>query len=121
MAINRCSWKRADNKRKTGWEQLRQRLVVRDGKAMIYFLDCCEDTIRTIPTLQHDDTDSEDLDTEAEDHAADETRYAVMSRPWTPKAEAIAGSGLPKLPGQYTLNELIAKNRQRRLAAENGD
>ena len=121
MAINRCSWKRADNKRKTGWEQLRQRLVVRDGKAMIYFLDCCEDTIRTIPTLQHDDTDSEDLDTEAEDHAADETRYAVMSRPWTPKAGAIAGSGLPKLPGQYTLNELIAKNRQRRLAAENGD
>lgn len=116
MAINRCSWRRADNKRKTGWEQLRNRLVVRDGKAMMYFLDCCEDTIRTIPTLQHDDTDSEDLDTEAEDHAADETRYAAMSRPWVPKAAAIAGSGLPKLPGQFTLNELIEQNRKRRLA-----
>jgi hypothetical protein len=26
----------------------------------------------------------EDLDTSAEDHAADECRYACMSRPWTP-------------------------------------
>ena len=117
MAIHRCSWRRADNKRKTGWEQLRQRLSTANGaRPMLYFCDCCEDTIRTIPTLQHDDTDAEDLDTEAEDHAADETRYAVMSRPWVPKPPQAPGSGLPKLPGQYTLNELIEKNRQRRLA-----
>jgi hypothetical protein len=33
--------------------------------------------------LQHDPEKAEDLDTKAEDHAADEWRYACMSRPWT--------------------------------------
>ena len=86
---------------------------------MLYFLDCCEDAIRTLPVLQHDEKNTEDLDTEAEDHAADEIRYACMSRPWFPKTAPVAGSSLPKLPGQYTINELIAKrSRDRRLAAE---
>ena len=85
---------------------------------MIVFSDACEDLIRTLPTLQHDDKDSEDLDTEAEDHAADETRYAVMSRPWIPKVQGSPGSGLPKLPGQHTINDLIERQRQKRLAAE---
>lgn len=117
MAIHKCMWRRADNKRKAGWEQVRQRLVGQNGLPMLYFCDCCEDTIRTLPTLQHDETDPEDLDTEAEDHAADETRYAVMSRPWVPKAAPIAGPGLPKLPGQYTINELVERQRQRRMEA----
>jgi hypothetical protein len=115
MAIHRCSWRRADNKRKAGAEALRQRLVGVEGNPMLYFLDCCEDTIRTIPTLQHDDTDPEDVDTEAEDHAYDETRYAVMSRPWIPAPPSVRGSGLPKLPSQYTLNELVDKLRQKRI------
>lgn len=115
MAINGCSWRRADNKRKAGWEHLRQRFVGHDGLPMLYICDCCEDTIRTLPTLQHDDTDPEDLDTEAEDHAADETRYAAMSRPWVPRQIPAAGSRFPKLPSQLTLNELVEKNRQRRL------
>ena len=38
--------------------------------------------IRTIPMLQHDKNRAEDLDTEAEDHAADSVRYACMSRPY---------------------------------------
>lgn len=116
MAIHRCSWRRADNKRKAGAEALRQRLVGVDGNPMIYFLDCCEDTIRTIPTLQHDEDDPEDVDTEAEDHAYDETRYAVMSRPWVPRPASAPVSSLPKLPSQYTLDELVAKLRQRRIA-----
>lgn len=49
---------------------------------MIACVDTCIDSIRTIPTLQHDPDKAEDLDTEQEDHAADEWRYAVMSRPW---------------------------------------
>ena len=49
---------------------------------MIYCFDTCADSIRTIPTLQHDTSRPEDLDTNAEDHAADEWRYACMSRPW---------------------------------------
>lgn len=85
---------------------------------MLYFLDNCEDSIRTIPTLQHDEKDPEDVDTEAEDHAYDETRYAVMSRPWLPRPIPVAGNGLPKLPGQYTINELVEKLRQARIARE---
>lgn len=117
MAIHRCSWRRADNKRKAGWEQLRQRLVGEAGVPMLYFCDCCEDTIRTLPVLQHDETDPEDLDTEAEDHAADETRYSVMSRPWLPRGVVPPTARLPKLPSQYTINELITRQRQLRLAA----
>lgn len=118
MALHRCNWRRADNKRKTGAEQLRQRLTGFDGRPMLYFLDCCEDSIRTIPTLQHDDKDVEDVDTEAEDHAYDETRYAVMSRPWIPAPPRLEGSGLPKLPGQYTFNDLLKQSTARRKREE---
>jgi len=114
MAIHGASWRRADNKRKAGWEQLRQRLTGQNGTPMLYFCDCCEDTIRTLPTLQHDESDPEDLDTEAEDHAADETRYSVMSRPWVPRAAVSEGSRFPKLPNQTTINELLDQRRQRR-------
>lgn len=83
----------ADNKRVTGrgamggWDQLRARLRGdADRRPMLFFFSTCVHTIRTIPALQHDENRPEDLDTEAEDHAADETRYACMSRPWIPTA-----------------------------------
>lgn len=81
----------ADNKRVTqrgamgGWDQMRSRLVGDDdGRAMIVTFETCLDSIRTIPALQHDKDRPEDLDSDMEDHAADEWRYACMSRPWTP-------------------------------------
>ena len=49
---------------------------------MIVAFSTCTDSIRTIPVLQHDPDKPEDLDTTAEDHAADDWRYACMSRPW---------------------------------------
>lgn len=55
-----------------------------EGRPMIYCFDTCKDSIRTIPALQHDPNRAEDVDTESEDHAADEWRYACMSRPWMP-------------------------------------
>lgn len=123
MAIKGVQWRRADNKRRAGWEQLRMRLVGElqgngETKPMIYFSESCEDTLRTLPTMQHDDRDTEDLDTEGEDHAVDETRYAVMSRPWYPKEASAPGLVLPKLPGQYTINELVARERARRIERE---
>jgi len=48
----------------------------------------CLDFIRTVPALQHDQTRPEDIDTDGEDHAGDEGRYACMSRPWSRKAPA---------------------------------
>ena len=82
----------ADNKRVTqrgamgGWDQVRGRLVGdEEGRPMLVFFDTCIHTIRTLPALQHDEARPEDLDTTQEDHAADETRYACMSRPWIRK------------------------------------
>ena len=123
MAVKGCNWRSADNKRKPGAEKLRQYLVgevVGDTHIpMLYFLDCCEDSIRTIPTLQHDEKDAEDVDTEAEDHAYDETRYAAMSRPWQPRHAALPASNLPKLPQQMTIAQIIAKRTAERKQREN--
>jgi hypothetical protein len=79
----------ADNKRVTargamgGWDQLRQRLLGVEDRPAIYFFDTCRDAIRTLPALQHDPDRTEDVDSEGEDHACDEIRYACMSRPFS--------------------------------------
>jgi len=51
---------------------------------MLVCFSTCVDSIRTIPVLQHDPDRPEDLDTDAEDHAADDWRYGCMSRPYVP-------------------------------------
>ncbi len=82
-------FQKADNKRMGqlgalgGWDMLRQRLKGEDDRPMIYFMENCTETIRTLPAVQRSETKPEDVDTESEDHAADETRYACMSRPYT--------------------------------------
>jgi hypothetical protein len=81
----KTAFRAADRKRIVGWDQMRSGMQGENGIPMLYFLDCCEDSIRTIPALPHDEHNSEDIDTDAEDHAGDETRYACMSRPWLPK------------------------------------
>lgn len=79
---------RADNKRvgsngaMGGWDEMRQRLKGSDGVPMLYVFETCRDFIRTVPALPHDPNKPEDVDTSAEDHVADEARYACMSRPW---------------------------------------
>jgi hypothetical protein len=114
-----CRWRRADNKRQPGWEQVRQRLAGQDGVPMMYFADSCEDTLRTLPVLQHDDDDIEDLDTDGEDHAADDIRYACMSRPWKPKLIVPKQEvKMPLLPQQYTFDQLVDKNKRARLERE---
>lgn len=97
MIVKGCNWYAADSKRKVGWDQLRQYLVGKDGVPMLYFLEQCDNTIRTLPAVPHDELDTEDVDTESEDHAADETRYAVMSRPWVapvPRPEPVPDTWL---------------------------
>jgi len=75
-------FRRADNSRVAGWDQVRQRLMGDDNKPMLLFFETCTDIIRTLPILQHDKHRAEDIDTKSEDHAADETRYACMARPY---------------------------------------
>ena len=118
-SMAKCRWRRADNKRQPGWEAIRQRLVGIDGVPMLYFSDQCEDTIRTLPTLQHEEKNPEDLDTDAEDHAADELRYACMSRPWKPALPHIPqGLTFPPLPGEMTINQLVERTRNARILKE---
>lgn len=91
----RIPWRGADNKRVAGrgqmggWDQMRSRMIGEDEKPMIYCFSTCTDSIRTIPVLQHDQNKPEDLDTDGEDHAADEWRYACMSRPWVKAAPKV--------------------------------
>lgn len=129
MSIKGVQWRRGDNRRKPGWEVLRQMLqghMLPAGNGeltqvpMLYFLECCDDTLRTLPVLQHDEGDPEDLDTDGEDHAADETRYGVTSRPWVnKKAGQSPPLNLPKHPSQMTFSELVARQRKARIAREN--
>jgi len=86
---NKIFFQRADNARVPGrgamggWDQMRARLIGDDdGNPMIVCFSTCFDSIRTIPALQHDAGRPEDLDTDMEDHAADDWRYGCMSRPW---------------------------------------
>lgn len=104
-----ATFRKADNKRTPGrgamggWDQLRSRLTGdEDGRALLFFFSTCIHTIRTLPALQHDETNPEDLDTSQEDHAADMVRYACMSRPWIRKpVEQVAPPkpGMVQLPG----------------------
>ena len=65
---------------------------------MMYVFSNCKAFIRTIPILQYDEHKPEDLDTDGEDHVADEARYFLMSRPIKPRQRA--------MPDEYHNNPL---------------
>lgn len=117
MIVEKCVWFRGDNAREAGWEQLRRRFSSGDSQSttLLLFHESCESTIRTIPYLQHDERDPEDLDTDAEDHAADETRYACMSRPLTRLQVIPYSHSFVSAQPMPTIDQLIkrqaAKNR----------
>jgi hypothetical protein len=85
-------FRKADNTRvgkagaMNGWDQMRARIVGDGVTPMLFVFETCREFIRTVPILQHDPHRAEDLDTESEDHIADETRYACLSRRITPTA-----------------------------------
>lgn len=87
MRKNGVDWFAADkshNSRKQGWEQIRERLEgakpgeegVREEPGL-FILETCDQFLRTIPVLPRSDRDLDDVDTDAEDHIADEVRYRV--------------------------------------------
>lgn len=121
MANAGAGFRPADNRRVArsgamgGWDQLRARLKGNEDGPLIVFFSTCVNTIRTIPGLQHDELKPEDLDTEGEDHAADETRYACMSRPILHDAPEKPD---PKFPIHRTFNELVEARKRKRLQLE---
>lgn len=78
--------RRGDNRRIYGWDELRKLMAKKEldngaYQPMFYVTHNCEGFRRTVPILERDEKEWDDLDTEGEDHIADETRYVVMSRP----------------------------------------
>jgi len=71
-----------DNKRIPGWMQVHYRMAFdRNGYPLMYVFENCAAFRRTIPLLCFSKTNPEDLDTDGEDHVADEVRYLCMSAP----------------------------------------
>jgi len=90
-------WIAADKRpgsRKTGWAQMRQRLknagpnkkldengeviaVFPREKPALFVFSNCTAFIDTIPVLPRDEKEPDDVNTEAEDHVADESRYFI--------------------------------------------
>ena len=126
----RINWRRADNKRvgrrgaMGGWDQMRARMIGEDlgdphgQRPMMYIFSTCTDFIRTVPSLQHDKSRPEDLDTTAEDHAADEARYGLMSRPYAPHVEIKKTNPIITIGGisTMTMNDLVKASTRRRKA-----
>jgi hypothetical protein len=116
FAQNNVFFRKADNARIAGWAQVRNRLVGDDdGNPMLVFFETCTHSIRTIPALMHSEVKPEDLDTDGEDHAADETRYACMSRPWEkPKPVTVKPGIDTRMPtlGEATQMHIQRWNRQ---------
>lgn len=67
--------------RKSGWELIRRMMKAAKKTPMeekgLYVFDSCRQFIRTVPVLPRDMKKIDDVDTTAEDHTGDETRYAL--------------------------------------------
>ena len=114
-----------DNKRIPGWMQVHYRLAFdENGFPQMYVFSNCKAFIRTIPLLQYDDHKPEDLDTDGEDHVADEVRYFCMSRPIKPVHAQIADT-YQSTPMAMFLDikkeDIRAASRRPRLEIIDGD
>lgn len=90
----------ADKNRPNGWEQCRQRLGVDPKHGPRFFVSPhCKHFIRTIPSLVHSESKPEDLDSDGEDHPADEWRYACMY--WRDNDQPAVVPEEPDLTGHF--------------------
>jgi hypothetical protein len=82
MAAAGIKWTKADKgpgSRRNGWEVMRRMFKASLQSPMeepgYFVFNTCQQFIRTIPDLPRSERDMEDVDTDAEDHIADEVRY----------------------------------------------
>lgn len=100
-------FEKGDNERIAGWMQAHYRMMFdENGYPMMYVFNTCKDFIRTIPLMMYDEHKVEDIDTELEDHIADEMRYFFMTRPISPR---VAEVQLPA--GEDPLNQRQRKRK----------
>jgi hypothetical protein len=106
-------FRRADNSRRStdkrmgGWDVVRQRLKGNtDGDPMLFIFSTGVNLIRTLPLMQHDPDNVEDLNTDSEDHALDELRYACLSRPYRARVERLEDKNPYLVRNAFHLDEL---------------
>ena len=94
MQIN---WERADKSpgsRRNGWERMRNHfdaaLKFPMEAAGLYTFDTCRHFIRTVPSIPRSEKDPDDVDTDAEDHVADEVRYRILMQPRLASVQPLA-------------------------------
>jgi phage terminase large subunit len=75
--------RKADNERgANGWQPCHELLrMAPDGRPWLSISPTCTYFLRTIPVIGQDPQDPDDVDTKADDHAADDYRYFARSRP----------------------------------------
>lgn len=87
-AKHQVYFQKGDHQRLAGWMQCHYRLAMdENGFPMLYVFNTCKAFLRTVPALQYDTHKVEDLNTEGEDHVADEWRYFCMTRPISPRKQ----------------------------------
>jgi hypothetical protein len=72
------SFRPADNDRRSGWSQIRQRLVAKPP--LLYITSACPYLLETLPALAIDRRHPEDADSSGNDHACDALRYLCKER-----------------------------------------
>jgi hypothetical protein len=89
MEAEGVEWEAADKRpgsRKHGWEQMRKlfKHAIPEGGPReypgLFVTERCTQFIRTVPVLPRDEVKVDDVDTDSEDHIADEVRYKCRSR-----------------------------------------
>lgn len=87
-AMRKCGvrWKRSRKDRFNGAAEIVRRLSARvkdiDGevKPLLRYMERCKSPIETLPVLQSDPNDPNDVDTKGDDHAWDEVMYQCLDR-----------------------------------------
>lgn len=75
--------KPASNDRIGGWTNYHNWLrIAPDGQPYYLVAENCINLIRTLPELIHDENKVEDVDSDSEDHAADDQRYMLKKIKW---------------------------------------
>lgn len=104
---------KGDHERIAGKMQCHYRLKFDcNGVPMFYCFKSCTEFIRTVPMLIYDDTKTEDIDTDGEDHIYDEWRYVCMENPLNP--EIIEKQSRPEYDplDQWETEQLYKRGKQ---------
>jgi hypothetical protein len=99
--LNGINLRKADNDRVNGWTRCLQLLRnAPDGEPWFQVHSDCRYFIRSVAAARSDKHDPDDVDTNCDDHALDEWRYGMMSRP-SPLSGSSSAALVPGSIGWY--------------------